>query len=264
MAFQAFHYSVSYNDLSSGGGENPSQHTSISDLRIATSDVDSIIEQLGGLAIAIRRSGSSSAILKADRTFHPNMHQELHHHLTLLIVLEQVKCRLRSSSPIGDHLQISIETPLSSVQKRLIDANLRRRHRFVYAQNHALKLERQDAGHEFSIYDSSDSDVKTNDIIGIAIEGQRRPSSKQAASRLNKDTVTITTASAVAVPIENLMPAKLTPSQRAKTEISTTGSKIVYPAPPEVEMASALFRCPCCCLPQPSEIARPLRRNRWR
>lgn len=127
------------------------------ELELAVQDVDSILEQLASLAVAIRRSGSNSRMQKADRTFDPNKHQELRNHLTLLITFESPKkIEMLRTGTCATHREpnpptTGLDLHLDVVQTRLINTNLRRRHRFLYAQTHATKLERQAVKHESSI-----------------------------------------------------------------------------------------------------------------
>ena len=146
---------------------------------------------------------------------------------------------------------------MDNVQSRLVNANLRRRHRFVYAQSHASKLEREDRPliRSLAVSQSEQNASKSHVEQTTTISGPAKVV-EGAGTFLQqlKGPLTDTTASEMNVPIQSQMPSR-TPSQKSRTDISTTASKIDYPAPPELDPRTATFRCPCCCLPQLSEVA---------
>lgn len=244
------------------------------ELELAVQDVDSILEQLASLAVAIRRSGSSSRMQKADRTFDPSKHQELRNHLTLLITFESPKkIEMLRTGTCATHREpnpptTGLDLHLDVVQTRLINANLRRRHRFLYAQTHATKLEPQAVGHESTIREEASRHaaqaMKAPETTGqnLATDPPNPAQIAHISSKARKGVLTDTTASEVVDSIRDIRPKQATPSQQARSEISTTASKIVYPTPPRIDPRPPSFRCPCCCLPLLSDIA--IHPNKWR
>ena len=227
--------------------------------------MDSVLQQLSSLAIAIRRAGSSSRIQKADRTFNPDSYREFRDHLTLLVVLGPSMSleNFRRNEFTGYHtpsrLKINLGAGIDAIQSRLVSVNLRRRHRFHYAQRHASKLEYPTG--------TSAASKSQNTDKGFSPESRNanstavfRPGAVTSAQL--KNAMTNTTASEVAVSVQNLISKPQTPSQQARTEISTTATRIIYPGPPAMDPQDTSFRCPCCCLPLESEIA--LSFNKWR
>ncbi|KAJ4328692.1 hypothetical protein N0V84_000883 [Fusarium piperis] len=94
--------------------------------------IDSTIENLALIGVAIRRTGKASRRRRADTRFDPEDYEELRQHLECVILLRP------SKSGLPDQLNPST---LTMVQKRLIEANLKRRHRFVIAQKRFRKVE---------------------------------------------------------------------------------------------------------------------------
>ena len=158
---------------------------------------------------------------------------------------------------------------LDTVQKRLVNAGLRRRHRFVYAQAHAVKLgyvskQWETGPREETAVDSSKSLVlnsKREETEDIAISERPRLLQNTKTLSKNQKLLTDTTASVLDVPIRSQMPPAPA-SEKVMTEISNTASKTNYPLPTVLKADQITFRCPCCCLPLPSDITRNA--QRWR
>ncbi|KAJ5243895.1 hypothetical protein N7489_003991 [Penicillium chrysogenum] len=92
--------------------------------------IEAVLSQLSIIAVAIRHSGARSRLQKADRSFNAAQHRELEDHLKTIVLRRPgiSIAELNNSEP-------------SRVQQRLINCNLRRRHRFMYAQRHAEELQ---------------------------------------------------------------------------------------------------------------------------
>lgn len=156
---------------------------------------------------------------------------------------------------------------LSTAQQHLIDANLRRRNRFIYAQRHARKL----APFRLS---STQGPVQKLGVINqpnrgpnIVLAGSRaRPPSPGAkpvsaasalsVTRSDATRITDTTASAISTPFIFNISAPST----VMSQVSSTGSKTSYPNPPHSKGLNS-FKCPCCCLPLPVTFSED---DRWR
>ena len=142
-----------WSDISSCDSENERASTitstvtlSKSPLGEATKSTEAILDQLAQLAVAIRRSGTTSRLQKADRSFYPDDHsdlQNLREHLNLILLTRSSNIedrRKECRNTLGEDRSVNFgvdATHLNSVQKRLVDANLRRRNRFIHAQGHA-------------------------------------------------------------------------------------------------------------------------------
>ncbi|KAJ5376147.1 hypothetical protein N7509_013033 [Penicillium cosmopolitanum] len=115
-------------------------HTTVewSDNELARkTDVENSLNQLTRLIVAIRKAGTRSRLQKADSSFDPNCPQirSLRQHLELLLLVHPDEHGNSDSNK-----QQLDPARLTLIQLRLIDANLRRRNRFLYAQKHAQKL----------------------------------------------------------------------------------------------------------------------------
>ncbi|MBE3047054.1 hypothetical protein IMZ48_31920, partial [Candidatus Bathyarchaeota archaeon] len=124
-------------------------------------NVDSSIRNLAMIGVAIRRTGKASRSRRADRLFDRAEHQELRRHLECIVLLRpsetqpqledldasKVNELIASNAPQLNELVVPMlerlvecrmsqlgASKLSVVQNRLIEANLRRRHRFLLAQ----------------------------------------------------------------------------------------------------------------------------------
>ncbi|KAH7243134.1 hypothetical protein B0J15DRAFT_404337 [Fusarium solani] len=108
----------------------------------AKRSVDAIIDNLASIAVAVRQTGRRSRLSRADRSFDPTTLEDLRTHLQCIVLVRQCpqdqECVKQYNRP--PCWQRHIKGRLTTLQRRLIEANLRRRHRFQYAQRHAMKL----------------------------------------------------------------------------------------------------------------------------
>ncbi|CAH0028837.1 unnamed protein product [Clonostachys rhizophaga] len=131
-------------------------------LKVAKQDVDAAIDNLALIAVAIRQAGKRSRLSKADRSFDRATLVELEIHLTCMALLRRTSFKEEfptyheddapsvSGEKPTEHLEQHKATPdwwrseidgeITPLQDRLIEANLRRRNRFLYAQRHSRKL----------------------------------------------------------------------------------------------------------------------------
>ncbi|CAN9480079.1 unnamed protein product [Alternaria alternata] len=141
--------------------------------------VDTLLNDLVQLAVMIRKATVNSHILKADETFvsyDPDL-RALRDHLTHIVqaraeslekrrnsIWEVFNANERAEHPINVDIY-ALEFPLPfellpPIQHRLITANLRRNHRFLYSQRHELKRERAQLPSVHGITPSTDHDRK--------------------------------------------------------------------------------------------------------
>ncbi|KAK2022716.1 hypothetical protein LX32DRAFT_602292, partial [Colletotrichum zoysiae] len=114
------------------GSDSRSMPEDISPLAEAKAEVEQIINHLTRVALAIRKSGTTSRLHKADRLFDPGNHGKFRRHLELIVL-----ARGRRDGSKDYHID---SEALTDIQERLILANLRRRNRYTYAQKHVKKL----------------------------------------------------------------------------------------------------------------------------
>lgn len=204
--------------------------------------IESMLHQLGRIAVLIRQSGSRSRLEKADRRFDPNDHHDFRSFLAAVI--------LSSSPKPTSHLDLS---KLTDVQSRLIANNMKRRNRFLYAQKHAEHLEVDSTPEKWKDADKSGQQQLTR------AEATIPDAQPIVAKHINKKAETVTTATIV----EELSVPTLarTPSGVATTQMSRTGRTLVYPRPPQLKQGREVFWCPCCCQVLPAMFRE---KNRWR
>jgi hypothetical protein len=248
-----------WSDDSSSDSQSHAASDPVSDSPLfkAIRNVDLILDQLARIAITIRRSGTRSRLQKADRTLKLEDHQTLRDHLIAVVL------SMGPLSPEYTFLPEQIDpSKLSDVQLRLIDCNLKRRNRFLYAQEHSKGLDA-----------ISSTRIPSVETITPKIESQTPPQhtvskptpsiSKSVATDLastkplehfhNPSVMTGTSASGMSDLL--LLPQNPVPSQAATTQLSTTVTKLDYPYPPEMKVGALIFRCPCCCQALPAMIS---------
>lgn len=223
-------------------------------------NVEKMLDQLARIAIAIRKSGTSSRLQKADKTLNINDHKELRSHLITIILSQKQLHGVKSFSP-G---QIDPDTcGLTAVQFRLIDCNLKRRNRFLYAQKHSKALNTQvssgDTLSEKKIHQESESRYQPQQEHAVPVRSVLPPVSAEPAEQRQNVSVNTGT-SASRVPDQFVIPQNRVPSQASTTQLSTTVMKLDYPHPPKVNPKASVFRCPCCCQSLPASMHK---KHRW-
>lgn len=228
-------------------------------LEKAKKNVDALIENLALIASAIRRTGRKSRLGKADKTYDPSAVEDLQTHLRCISLLRPSTLEGTASEerePLWWSKEISGE--LSSLQHRLIEANLCRRNRFIYAQKHSMKLAQRKPQTTGIIRMESDTDALVplhEDIIpvpGNASQIDPRPKlkinnplSETTASRPESTSATSSSSS-----------ERQQKTPRTKTEItSITGGteypKLASPKDTGTLGRQKILKCPCCCEPLP-------------
>lgn len=235
-----------------------------------TNEVEISLNELVRIAVAIRRAGTKSRLVRADDSFDPDAYKELHAHLIAVI-------NLRASSPVKG---------LDNIQVRLIMANLRRRNRFIYAQRHSEALGFFDvpalASAQTRIMGNtakawqwisrvSQSSLQTGTSIlqkmrqtlehatADALQEVTRQESTTRVYAYDSSAVTETSASGMSG-YTPMQPTD-TRSQGAATQMSVTTRKVEYPRPPVIAHDALVFKCPACCQSLPIMYAEG---DRWK
>lgn len=215
-------------------------------------ETEGIIHQLIRISIAVRRAGSQARVERADSSFQPDRHGELLGLLTVLLYA--------STSTTGSRLEGCAErNPFSfqptEVQSRLILANLRRRHRFLYAEKRWKKQGRE---HNASMAEGGMLYSGPQRNERAVIEGKTQEDepmwsrSAMEAAPTPTSTAPTTIREPVAVPES---------SQPSMTLASATGAKVSYPSAPDVSDGHQAFTCPCCYLSLPVSLSEG---RKWR
>ncbi|KAM5341693.1 hypothetical protein ACJ41O_014724 [Fusarium nematophilum] len=125
-------------------------------LKEAKLDVDTAIDNLASIAVAIRQTGWKSRLAKADKGLDHSRLGDFEAYLKCVVLIRPTLPGEASSGEQKDGgpgwwedhqrdslwWQKEIGGDLSPLQKRLVEANLRRRNRFLYAQQHSKRLAR--------------------------------------------------------------------------------------------------------------------------
>lgn len=209
-----------------------------------------VLDQLARIAVAVRQLGRNSRLQKADHRFRPSNHEGLEAHLnTILLARREVS-------------KDQIDTPrLSDVQQRLVYCNLKRRNRFLYAQQHSKQ------SNPLSTENHSHSVVPVNTMDPTDAQPGRHNDNKSQPANIGRaaggyDAKTGTSTSALnhsCLLYTDPVPVPAAPV--ASTITSTAAVDLEYPLPPSTDDDAHEFRCPCCCVTLPAEL---LEGNRWK
>ncbi|KAK4944599.1 general negative regulator of transcription subunit 5 [Elasticomyces elasticus] len=222
----------------------------------AMSSVDSTLLQLNNLSVAVRRTGNQLRLEKADSRFDRSEHSSLEAFLRVWI----------SAHTNSDPLK-AIKEPdqLSPIQERLIEVNLRRRNRFLYAQRHSNKMDIKRAALR----------TQEHTALALRVAGSVLPNYHHAASEvfpgrlkppqaqatLPDQTLNVLGETSTATRLEattEILKEKILPQD---TQVTSTAAQVRYPDPPKLDPHVQFFKCPCCC----QTLSRALSRgNLWR
>ncbi|KKP04139.1 hypothetical protein THAR02_03731 [Trichoderma harzianum] len=229
-------------------------------------DVAQVIDHLARLSLAIRKAGSSSRTHKADRRFNADNQPAFRRHLNVVVLARGMEAG-RSDYVINPN-------NLTAIQDRLIIANLRRRNRFLYAQRHARKLaaeaEPQNAPQEYDMPMMVEDHGEPEPAEKMTTEPEEQAydpietldqvvveTALEPVVETQPPILSATSASGMTQAIDPGFIHNVTPSQVAKTEITTTSAKIAYPKPPAMPLGMRHFKCPCCCQALPEMYRQP-------
>lgn len=245
----------------------------------AIQTADTLLNDLAQISIVIRRATVNSHVAKADSTFQPKrLHLPiLQEYLTNVVLfrpgtLDSWRHTNRKVHDLGsvDVVSLNAFSPfnvLTSVQKRLVAANLRRNHRFTYAQRHELKRKQTQSAAGVEI--ASEIMYRT----AIASQGQIAPSmteklisikpGRKQAKEAAAAVLSNTTASVLDSELLQRPALSIVTSQQSGTEHSAIASQIrsQYPRPPNPNQRQLDLKCPCCCVTLPKKT---FQGHRWR
>lgn len=206
-----------------------------------------LITHLVRISLAIRRSGTQARLEKADGEFQKDRHGELESFLKFVVAVNALGMRYE-------------EARLNPIVDRLIQANLRRRHRFLYFRRRAIKqsadVAQADNRQEkkplpvelVKVEDSKTTPVKVRERSSSII-GTKRPATIRSL-------VASSTPTPLKDPIE--IPAG---SQTSIVAATSTVSNIIYPKAPKITEGQDLSKCPCCWQPLPVAFSKS---SRWK
>ncbi|GLA99423.1 hypothetical protein AtubIFM57143_008112 [Aspergillus tubingensis] len=210
--------------------------------------------QLSRIMTSIRKAGINARFQKADSSFDPGHPQvkALRNHLQLLLLSRpRYNGTLQAETSSHGVLLVSsidgtiVSEPrsLTVIQRRLLEANLKRRNRFLYAQRHAIKLSDREPAPAKSIPTSR----KTPQPLIL------NPIARSTDEPKLPTVYSTTTATEVQDPVP--FPTRDS-AQPATTIISAISSRVTYPKPPQLRPDQNVFQCPCCCQTLPASMSR--------
>ncbi|EXL91447.1 hypothetical protein FOIG_15349 [Fusarium odoratissimum NRRL 54006] len=223
----------------------------------ALQDIDSALESLVSLSLAIRKTGRRSRLHKADRLFKPEEHAELRKHLEAIIVL-----RPGPGPCDGSKFQKTMSS-LTALQKHLVTANLKRRNRFIQAHLHSLGLKKRSVGFELL-----PQAMQQATAPAVSPEGKTRvalsPISTHTFYQLSEPLpapMSVTSASIPESKLEYKEPVSKRTESTPMTVITQITASARYPRPRISDNEQKVVQCPCCCQTLPVSEAKS--NNRW-
>ncbi|KAK0344855.1 hypothetical protein LTR02_007207 [Friedmanniomyces endolithicus] len=224
-------------------------------------DAENLLDRLVDIGTLIRRSGLSERLLRADQSFNEKSYVDLRQNLETTLYLRQLlttrsleASRLwHSSAESASHL---VEYAyLRESQIHLVQANLRRRHRFAFARRRASTLGREvdtTASQPLNAVETMPKEV----LSSTGDDGQHPIPAREPLSIASQ-----VSASAVDQSFDVKALEVRSGSSAVSSAQSTTANERTYPKPPRLGKQQA-FKCPCCCQPLPKRIG--ANRGRWR
>ncbi len=224
------------------------------DVKDIISNINSTVDSLAIVGVQIRQSGQQSRLRKADSSFDTNRekYRMFRAHLACVIASKPTE----NGRPANEGKEIhSVDyfanLKLTSIQERLVEANMRRRHRFLEAQRHSHGLKGTSAKASnmplYTIAEASPSHAETRvnstpagNVTATMQERQTLPTNP----RRNTPMTTVTSASGLDSKWGGLRDSRRPGS--TVTRITSITATARYPkayAPSEQK----LIQCPCCC-----------------
>ncbi|CCT74224.1 related to 1-phosphatidylinositol-4,5-bisphosphate phosphodiesterase [Fusarium fujikuroi IMI 58289] len=230
------------------------------DLEYTLLDIDSALESLVTLSLAIRRTGRRSRLHKADRLFKAEEHAELRKHLEAIIFLRP------GSGPCfkDDEFRTEIES-LTPLQNHLITANLKRRNRFIQAQLHSLGLKKRTFAFELPTPEAVEKGPNPVPISTSELEDVAVPIVSDTDAQPHKPLpapMSVTSASVPESKLEYREPISKKTESTPMTVITQITASARYPRPRVYDNEQRVVQCPCCCQTLP--VAEAKNNNRWR
>jgi hypothetical protein len=224
------------------------------DVDDALQTLDSAIKNLALIGVAIRRTGQPSRNRQADKTYNPNDHQELRIHLECIILLRPTEEALFHQKEDGEYVAKLDNSKMSDIQKRLVDANLRRRHKFLIAQKYYRTQKKKQirplvpeaplsAGSVLKaepLADIWNADVANNQysIPYLITKGK-----EIAAPTIPRPFL----ASKTEGTLKYTSAAEMYTPSVTKTQITFIASDVEFPKAPSSPSGREIMNCPCCC-----------------
>ena len=232
------------------------------DIEEAKRGIDEMTDNLAWIGSAIRQSGTKTRLQKADEYFKHDISgkdkwqcDQLRAHLICIMVSRPTESAKSKDYPRNFH---SIE--LQGMQNRLIEANLRRWHRFRYAQRHSDVLRASQAVQNIPLQvipegTASDSAAEPTNTpaprINVAAAKQRN----EVKDQFETHSTARLLASAFGSRYQGLEGRYTRPAKSTMTRVSTITGSARFPKAKTSQMQRKTMMCPCCCQALPLEEA---------
>ena len=255
-----------------GDSDNTDEYMTLEEVMDGTED---LINELIRIGAAIRRAGKKSRLRKADLSFDPNDYQGFRRYMIqILLGLPSAIEVSREASMDGDRGEVKLDftrDSLSAIQDRLINANLRRRHRFTQARRHGEKL----ASHRLDIQADKVARVATKSEVPEPIgktghrgTGQIEPARKKSDEGQDQTPRHSGSGAEISVNTKYLEYSKIVLPQTALSQrtvsraLSSTATRLDYPTRPRLALDGGVqsFKCPCCW----QSLRSTLSNNQWK
>lgn len=234
-------------------------------LRNVIMNIDSTIDSLVFIGVQIRRSGQTSQLRMVDGSFERNRdnYQKLRAHLACVITSKPTEGGRPADEGKEIHsMDYFAELELPPIQHRLVEANLRRRHRFTEAQRHSQGL--------LDYSTKASHPVRSREAFALArthpdqeakpITQIRQMQARAAGAANEAPTVTATSASGLDSKWGGFRNSRRPGS--TVTRITAITASATYPkARVSSDPDQRLVKCPCCCQAIPTT---ELEDGQWR
>ncbi|KAH8811301.1 hypothetical protein F5884DRAFT_270157 [Xylogone sp. PMI_703] len=216
--------------------------------------IDSMVQNLVLVGVAIRRSGKKSRLQKADASFDRDKYLDLRAHLASLIVSKPTEGPRVIDENTGSS-EYFAKLELDPIQDRLVEANLRRRHRLMEAQRHSYLLKGPIS------FPHPQTPIPEAHTVA---SGSTQPTPEDLESQVNKMTLkekepkpgviraasnTLTTPGTIASAPETGFKGlqQKGPAGSTVTRITAITAGAQYPKVKAANTNQLSFKCPCCC-----------------
>jgi hypothetical protein len=248
-------------------------------LNEAMEGTDDLMGELIRLGVAIRRAGTTARHRNADNNLIKlGDHDDLRKHLVQILLGQPTKIensrkqhkedqhqkeQYRNKKNTMQAIKLNFsEDSLTPTQQHLINANLKRRNRFLYAREHGEKL----ALHRNQLTKQNQNQKqkqKYHDASASVKEPFKPNATSEAKSQKTEErghgTQSVAGASSNTKFSEHSRALYLNTQealQRGTSQPTSTTQKMDYPMPPPKAKKMRPFRCPCCWQTLPSNFSK--------